>query len=216
MSILVHGPNCLQSYACISKLEHFIQNFIQNELYNSHLNILLLGQRGSLMQKEAEKSRENPHFQAGIFHTLSRTTTVEHWDRTQIAAMRSKCLFTAHLGHLHKYIAHRHSPAYFVNDERCLFIQRRRKQLESVGARLIKNHAKKKKMVNGNFAKKVTHTPLTTPPPVPRPMLYMSTLFTDFIVNGQTYINQISFVILKISWGAPMIYAFIHTIKECT
>lgn len=40
----------------------------------------------------------------------------------------------------------------------------------------------KKKMVNGNFAKKVTHTPLTTPPPVPRPMLYMSTLYTDFIV----------------------------------
>lgn len=54
--------------------------------------------------------------------------------------------------------------------------------LKVLGLVLSKIMLKKKKMVNGNFAKKVPHTPLTTPPPVPRPMLYMSTLYTDFIV----------------------------------
>lgn len=143
------------------------------------------------MQKEAEKSRENPHFQAGIFHTLSRTTTVEHWDRTQIAAMRSKCLFTAHLGHLHKYIAHRHSPAYFVNDERCLFIQRRRKQLESVGARLIKNHAKKKKWSTATLQKK-SHTHPSPHPNLFRGLCYIC-LPSILILQsrGQTYIKDL-------------------------
>lgn len=50
----------------------------------------MLARWGHLLWDEAGVPRENPPLKAGDHHTLSYTATVDHGDRTWVAAMTSE------------------------------------------------------------------------------------------------------------------------------
>lgn len=52
----------------------------------------MLARWGHLLWDEAGVPRENPPLKAGDHHTLSYTATVDHGDRTRVAAVKSECI----------------------------------------------------------------------------------------------------------------------------